>query len=179
MPYNPGVITAVLLATLAWPKNLTDSAAGLSVESRQLMQACWHDSNSGWYALKTTECDGAHVAVTITKDRHIIEDAGYDVPNFGKGMDEFYGPNRIEERTFTPKTKNNISVGSTAAQITKALGKPKTQFRDGARGQFTVLSYLSVHMVDKENGTSLENQYVLKDGKVIEIRIYREAIPGC
>ncbi len=172
----------MLAATLilsAWPKQFVESAAGLNVESVKVRIACWLDPGTGWFALKTRECDGAHVAIIITKDRNVVEENGFDVPGFGREEKDFGSGEAIQRKSFAPKTRNKIAVGSKISTVVRILGTPTARFREGTRKQFEVLQYKAVLMTDKENGKSLENTYVFKEGRLIEIRLFRNLIPGC
>jgi hypothetical protein len=166
------VATAAILSP---PARVTDSVGGFSVQGRTLSQACRHDSRTGHYLLKQLDCDGAHVAVVLTRDRNMVEDWGYDVPNFGTPDPR----GAIEAKPFPLETKNGIRIGMTVAQVEGRIGRPDRVGRRGASGEFLCYLYRKITMEDKENGYALRNTYVFKGGRLIEVQIHGDSIPGC
>ena len=51
------------------------------------------------------DCDGAHTAVTPTKDRRMVTGSGFEVARFGRKPEEAAG-NNIEKRALTLSTKH-------------------------------------------------------------------------
>lgn len=171
-------LVAVLVLGTAWPKNLTVGAAGFSAESRELTNACWHDKKSGYFAYKMLECDGAHRMITLTRDRRMVEESGYDTARFGrKSKIDF--PTTITERAFSPATSHGIKIGMAKAEVLKRLGKPSKSVTKGSKNQYWCALYKKAVMEDKENGEILRNTYIFKNSKLIEIAINLDSIPGC
>lgn len=171
--------TALVVAIVAgWPRHMCVSAGGLSVESFKLTRAAWHDAKSGYFVSKTFECDGSHRRVLMTRDRRMLEDEGYDMSRFGRQPKEF-SDTPVEERAFALKTSGGIAIGMTKATVVKRLGKPARTAVRGAKGEYWCALYKSKVMEDRESGQILRNTYILKNGKLIEIAINLDAIPGC
>ena len=110
--------TAVLLSTLAtWPANMTDSVAGLSLSRRAVTNVSWWDRKSGYFAVKTFECDGAHRMVTLTKDRRILEDMGYDMARFGRKAKGSGEGAQVQDHAFEPATKHGVWIGMSKSAV--------------------------------------------------------------
>ena len=174
------MILALLSALLlvAWPANLTAAVGGVSTEARVASHGCWHDPESGYYLYKTIDCDGAHVQVTLTKDRRMVLDCGFEVARFGRKPEEGPGTG-IEDRKLELATKNGIRIGMTRQEVVEKLGAPtRTAVRGNAREYWCAL-YKKVVMKDRERGHVLRNTYIFKHGKLIEIAINLDSVPGC
>ncbi|MFN6018330.1 MAG: hypothetical protein ACK49N_12215 [Verrucomicrobiota bacterium] len=161
-----------------WAECLTVTLGGISAEDQIIGISCWHDPKSGYYLLKTTECDSAHVAVILTKDRRIVTKCGFEVAGFGRKPE--YGSGEIvEHRKIDLITKNGIHIGMTRKQVEQKLGKPnRTAVRGGTREYWCML-YKKVAMEDKKIGRVLRNTYIFKHDKLIEISINLDSVPGC
>lgn len=61
-------MTALLIAVL-WPKTVTPSLGGVNIEQREPFRIAWRNPDTGWFLIRTFECDGSHRSLTITKDR--------------------------------------------------------------------------------------------------------------
>jgi hypothetical protein len=168
----------ILLTTLAWPRSMTISAGGFSLESRQVTNACWRDPRSGVYALKTMECDGAHRSITVTKDRRVVASSGYNLARFGKPNPEGYS-NEVESRTVKASTAHGVAFGASRTSVVRKLGSPFKTVTRGSKGEFRCDLYKRVVMDSREDGQVLRNTYVYKNGKLIEILLNLDAIPGC
>ena len=175
-----GMILALLSALLvvAWPANLTVAVGGMSTEARVVSHGCWHDPESGYYLYKTIDCDGAHVSVTLTKDRRMVLDCGFEVARFGRKPEETPGTT-IEDRKLELATKNGIRIGMTRQEVEDKLGKPTRTAVRGGEKQYWCALYKKVVMKDRERGHVLRNTYIFKHGKLIEIAINLDSVPGC
>lgn len=170
------VLGAARQDAVTLPKNITDAVAGLSVTKSIVTQTSWFDKKSGFYAIKTYSCDGGHVYARLTRDRRIVEDEGYEVLRFGKHDPERKLPS---EHSFPLSTKNGITIGMSTGQVSKLLGKPIRTSVNGSKKQYTSYLYRYIKMFDKEEGIAFRNTYIFKSGKLIEILITKDAIPGC
>ena len=121
----------VLFFAAAWPSHLTTAAAGMSAEARTVSFGCWHDPASGYYLYKSMDCDGAHTNVTLTKDRRMVTESGFEVARFGRKPDEAAGA-KIEERKLDLVTKNGIRIGMSRDEVVGKLGQPT---RTAVRGE--------------------------------------------
>lgn len=168
---------SLLIMAIAWPSNMCVSMAGLSVESRELTAACWHDPKSGFFAVKTLDCDGAHRMVMLTKDRRVVNDYGYDTTRFGRAPKDDWTGNKVEDHPFAAKTKHGVAIGDTKSRVLAKLGRPTKSVTK--KGIYWCALYKKVVMDDKENGSVLRNTYIFKNGKLIEIMLNLDSIPGC
>ncbi len=176
---NPHMLLALLsLLVVSWPANLTVAVGGMSAEARVVSHACWHDAESGYYLYKAINCDGAHVSVTLTKDRRMVESCGFEVARFGRKPEDAPGT-AVEERKIDLATKHGIRIGMTREQLEEKLGKPTRTAVRGEKKEFWCALYKKVVMKDRERGCVLRNTYIFKHGKLIEISINRDSVPGC
>jgi hypothetical protein len=170
-------ILSVLLVA-AWPANLSVAVGGMSTEARIVTHACWHDPASGYYLYKTMDCDGAHTSVTLTRDRRMVLDCGFEVARFGRKPEETPGAG-IEERKLDLTTKNGIRIGMTRDEVAEKLGAPARTAVRGESKEYWCALYKKVIMKDRERGRVLRNTYIFKHGKLIEIAINLDFVPGC
>lgn len=161
-----------------WPANLTPAVGGMSTEARVVTRGCWHDPASGYYLYKSMDCDGAHTSVTLTRDRRMVLESGFEVARFGRKPEFATGPN-IEERKIELTTKNGIRIGMTREEVVAKLGAPALTAVRGEGKEFWCALYKKIAMRDKQNGHVLRNTYIFKHGKLIEIAINLDSIPGC
>lgn len=169
---------AFFLLLAAWPFNLTVATSGMSAEAREITYGCWHDPQSGYYLYKSMDCDGAHTSITLTKDRRMVTESGFEVARFGRKPKESAGT-KIEERSFDLTTKHGIRIGMSRDEVTGILGAPTRTAVRGKDRQFWCALYKKVEMDDKVNGRVLRNTYIFKNDKLIEIAINLDSIPGC
>lgn len=170
------IVPLILLA--AWPANVSIATGGMSAEARAVTYACWHDPATGYYLYKSMDCDGAHTSITLTKDRRMVTESGFEVARFGRKPEEAPGT-RIEERSFAPVTKHGIRIGMTRAEVTAKLGKPAKTAVRGKEGQFWCALYKHVERESRDSGRILRNTYIFKNDKLIEIAINLDSFPGC
>lgn len=172
------MIALLLLLANIWPSHLTVATAGMSVESRELTYGCWHDPESGYYLYKAMDCDGAHTGITLTKDRRMVLDSGFEVARFGRKPEEGAGA-KIEERRLDLSTKHGIRIGMSRAEVVRKLGQPTKTAVRGKNKEFWCALYKKVAMEDKVSGRVLRNTYIFKNDKLIEIAINLDSVPGC
>lgn len=115
--------TLVVSILAVWPSHLTIAAAGMSAERREVTFGCWHDPKSGYYLYKSMECDGAHTLITLTKDRRMVTESGFEVARFGRRPENFPGT-KIEERSLDLSTKHGIRIGMNRDEVVRKLGAP-------------------------------------------------------
>lgn len=162
-----------------WHKNLTVSGGGMSLLSRKVTYACWHDQKSGYFALKTWDCDGGHRYITITKDRGLLILSGFDLTSFGRPNLNSSEKRAPTEHPFEPETLHGISIGMSEKQVLSRLGKPNKHSHEGKSPRYDTLRYEQTIMQNKTDGQKLLNEYVFKNGKLIQIVLNLEGIPGC
>ena len=171
------VLSFVLLLA-AWPSHLTVAAGGMSAEARTVSFGCWHDPKSGYYLYKSMDCDGGHTAITLTKDRRMVTESGFEVARFGRKPEEAPG-NNIEERALDLVTKHGIRIGMSREEVVAKLGAPTKTAVRGKQKEFWCALYKKMQMEDKVNGRVLRNTYIFKNDKLIEMAINLDSIPGC
>jgi hypothetical protein len=169
---------ASLLLLAASPSNLTIAVAGMSAEGRTVTYGCWHDPASGYYLYKSMDCDGAHTSITLTRDRRMVTDSGFEVARFGRKPEQGAGA-RIEERKLDLVTSHGIRIGMTRAEVVAKVGEPTRTAVRGGDGEYWCALYKKVEMADKLSGRVLRNTYIFKNDKLIELAISLDSIPGC
>ena len=171
-------LLSVTLLLAVWPSNFTVAAAGMSAEASTVTFGCWHDPATGYYLYKAMDCDGAHTGITLTKDRRMVVESGFEVARFGRKPENAAGAN-IEERKLDLSTKNGIRIGMTRDEVVAKLGQPTRTAVRGKNREFWCALYKKVVMEDRVTGKVLRNTYIFKEGKLIEIAINLDSIPGC
>ena len=166
--------TILLLA--AWPSHFTVAVGGMSAERRTITSGCWHDPESGYYLYKSMDCDGAHTLITLTKDRRMVSESGYEVARFGRKPEESAGA-RIEERKLDLSTLNGIRIGMSRDEVVSKLGAPTRTAVRGSEKEYWCALYKKVKMENRVTGRALRNTYIFKHGKLIELSINLDAIP--
>lgn len=162
-----------LLLLVAAPTGVAQSISGYSVEGRKVSQCCAFDVKSGYYLVKTVDCDWSEVSVTITKDRRIVADHGFVI---GGPPTEYSTPKPEPLRL---ETNLGEAIGMTRAQLTQRRGTPTRTAVRGAHREFWCALYRKVRMTSKSEGAVWDNTYIFKNGRLIEIRLDYQAIPGC
>lgn len=172
------MVTLLAIAFFTWPKALTTSIASISVNRIESANKCWRDPKSGYFAYVIMECDGAHRGITLTKDRRMVGEVGYDTGRFGRKLDtEVYG--QVQDKQLTLGAGNGIKIGMTRRQLQSKLGNPSKTAVRGKNGEFWCAMYKKVDMKNREEGEVLRNTYIFKNSKLIEISINLDSVPGC
>ncbi len=171
-------VLSLVFLLAAWPSNLTIATGGMSAEARTVTFGCWHDPKSGYYLYKSMDCDGAHTSITLTKDRRMVTESGFEVARFGRKPEEAPGT-KIDERAFELATKHGVRIGMSRDEVVGKLGTPAKTAVRGKQKEFWCALYKDVQMEDKVSGRILRNTYIFKDGKLIEIAINLDSFPGC
>lgn len=134
------------------------------------------DPATGFYMMRDIECDGADVILTLTRDRHVIYDAGYSVPSLGpKFPDE--GRRKLDTKGLASlKTGKGVAIGDPTSRVRSKLGHPTTIKHTGDRKQYLTYEY---KWTDKSNGDRADyiETYTFRDNKLIEIIFDQEAGP--
>lgn len=173
------MLSLVIVSLLAiWPASLTVALGGMSAESREVSFGCWHDPQSGYYLYKSMECDGAHTLITLTKDRRMVSDSGFEVARFGRKLESNAGA-KIQERSLQLVTRNGIRIGMSKAEVAQKLGAPARTAVRGPDKEYWCALYKRVEMKNRVEGQVLRNTYIFKRDKLIEIAINLDSIPGC
>ena len=161
-----------------WPKSLTVSVGGMSTEARGIAISCWHDPKSGYYLYKAVDCDWGHVSVTLTKDRRMVTNCGFEVARFGRKPENSPGM-AVKHRKIELVTKNGIHIGMSREQVEQKLGRPNRTAARGKNKEYWCMLYKNVAMESSESGRVLRNTYIFKHDKLIEISINLDSVPGC
>ena len=173
----PPMLATILLLT-AWPSHFTVAVGGMSAERRTITSGCWHDPESGYYLYKSMDCDGAHTHIMLTKDRRMVAESGYEVARFGRKPEEGAGA-KIEERKLDLTTLNGIRIGMSRDEVVSKLGPPTRTALRGQEKEYWCALYKKVTMENRVTGAVLRNTYIFKHGKLIELSINLDRIPGC
>jgi hypothetical protein len=138
-----------------------------------------YDPATGYMLVGGVGCGGSSYGETLTRDRYEVARKYHEVP----GFKPLYGvKNGSEEMTVSSKplklvTGNGVRIGDTPSQVVARLGRPTRIKSTGNRHQFRVFHY---HWHDAwsdgppghvdQDGTTYEQDYTFKKGKLIEIR---------
>jgi hypothetical protein len=146
----------------AWvPHDLAGFVIGRGKESAQIKR---RDTKSGFWICRTLECDGGHVTLMLTKDRAILPvPDGWDPESKKAANFRYLGTDR------------GIRIGITESQATDKIGMPLKRKLDGP---YVRTSYEWKNLKNGE-GYIFSQELVFKKGKLIEISVGREAVPGC
>ncbi len=143
-------------------------------------QAGVYDAKTGYFLIRDIECDGGIVSVFLTRDRHMVSNASYKVPNFTPNPDEGAGSQPLTNKPLSSlSTGKGVTIGFSRAQMEAKLGKPTQVKHSGPRKQFVDCIY---RWQDKpgEEGITYEETYTFKEGKLIQIEFLKTAndLPG-
>ena len=158
------------------PPWLDRSMAGYRVsleDSRRTLGV--YDAKRNFYLVRTAECDGAHLSVTLTQDRHVVFGSGYNVPGFKQ--ERGYGELDIKSLS-NLATGRGIQIGDDELILRKRLGRATSVVRTGNRSQFVNHRYVWRN-VKNGQGEIWTNEYIFKRGRLIEIQFARNLVPGC
>jgi hypothetical protein len=161
-----------------WPTNLCASIGTVSAEEQVGGISCWHDTSSGYYLYRVIDCDWAHVGVTLTKDRRMVANCGFEIPNYNDKKKDLPS-NPIVLKKFKLATKNGVQIGMTREQVEKKLGKASRTAVRGGNKEYWCMLYKKAAMEDDSYGCVLRNTYIFKHDKLIEIAINLDRLPGC
>ncbi|HVT13055.1 MAG TPA: hypothetical protein VHE55_12395 [Fimbriimonadaceae bacterium] len=147
------------------PKWFCTKLSGYDIEKRSDIGI--YDSKSGFYLCSTSECDGGYYSLVLTRDRNVVTECGYLVPNFTP-REHDNGTVRLHYRPLRSlSTAKGVKIGDTPAEVRLLLGKPSKTERD---------EFLTYHYKwsDKDSRPDYDQSYVFKAGKLIEIRFDRD-----
>lgn len=167
------VFSPVIAKAPAW---LDKSLAGYQVASDGARsQAGVYDPKRDFYLVRGIECDGAHINVTLTRDRHVVSNWGYQVPS----LPDVKGYLPLQTKPLPSlATSHGVRIGDDEKALRSRLGAPTSITRSGNRNQFRNHSYVWRN-VKSGVGEIWTNEYVFKEGRLIEMTFSRDAVPGC
>ncbi|MBS1716310.1 MAG: hypothetical protein JSS72_01105 [Armatimonadetes bacterium] len=165
-------MTKVLIALLllhgghhgpARPKWEEKSLAGYVFSPKQDKNIAVWDKASGWYLVRSYDCDGAIQSLILTRDRKLVRQEGYAVPSLGAtGSDDSYGDRKLTHRSLTKlATGKGVKIGDTSEMVVQKLGKPSTIHN---KAGFLEYNYHFDH-----KGATVDNTYTFKAGMLIQI----------
>lgn len=122
------------------------------------------DPATGYWIGRGIECDGAHVIVILTKDTKMFRNF-YPLPpgEVPTAKIRFLG------------TDKGVMIGMTENQASAKIGKPKKRKLDGPY----IRTFYEWKDIKNGEGYIYSQELVFKKGKLIEIAVGREAVPGC
>ncbi len=165
------MLLVATLAVAASPRWLDRTLAGyaLAVDGRREMIGV-HDTKRGFYLLRTTECDGAILTLTLTHDRNVVTDQGFSVPEFEpKHSDN--GSIALVERTLPSlRTGKGVVVGDTPNAVRLRLGSPTRTKRHAP-----FLDFVYEGHTREARRTDHVQRYTFKSGRLVEIQFFRDS----
>ncbi|OWU65808.1 MAG: hypothetical protein CBB60_002770 [Armatimonadetes bacterium Cent15-Ar3] len=146
----------------AWvPHDLAGFVIGYGKESAQIKRK---DAKSGFWIYRSLECDGAHVTVRLTRGRPTVP-----IP------DEWDPQSKKPANLRYLGTDRGVTIGLTENQVSAKIGKPQKRKSDGT---YIRTSYEWKNLKNGE-GHIYSQELVFEKGKLIEISVGREVVPGC
>ena len=143
------------------PNDLAGFVIGYGKESAQIKR---RDARSGFWIYRSLECDGAHVTVRLTRGQPMVP-----IP------DEWDPESKKPANFRYLGTDRGVTIGLTENQVSAKIGKPQKRKLDGP---YIRTSYEWKNLKNGE-GYIYSQELVFKKGKLIEITVGREAVPGC
>jgi hypothetical protein len=169
----------MLLVALTWlvgsgdPKWLDSHLAGhVYRPENSTIDLAVHDKKSGYYFVRSGECDGAIVSMVLTKDRKIVSDSGYRIPGY-KFTSKYEDPDRhvVERSLERLGTGKGIMIGDTPKSVRDRLGFPTHANHSGWKKQFLNYEYEITfpHRGEYNDEVVISQTYTFKKGRLIEI----------
>jgi hypothetical protein len=133
------------------------------------------DPRSGFYVVRDGDCDGAFLSLTLTRDRHIVKNAGYRVPSLDP-TPSGDGSRPLATKRLSPlSTGKGVAIGFSPSRVAARLGHPTKIQHSGDRKQFLDYVY---RLEEKASGASYEQTYTFKQGRLIQIEFSSAAGGG-
>ncbi|MEI8281709.1 MAG: hypothetical protein WCG75_04835 [Armatimonadota bacterium] len=153
----------------AWTKATLAGYAVDNDESHRTIAV--YDRAKNYYLTRTAECDGADLTVTLTRDRKVVQDAGYTVPGLPVRAGE--QDHVLTMRSLSSlKTSMGVAIGDSESQVREIVGKPTKVKDEGSRKQYHALTY-EFQTKKRDWSTTYSHRYVFKEGRLIEIQFGR------
>ncbi len=120
------------------------------------------DAKSGFYVVRAGDCDGAFLSITLTRDRHIVKNAGYRVPSLDASKDGDESKRLAAKRLSPLSTGKGVRIGFSPSRVAARLGRPTQIQRSGERKQFVDYVY---RLEERPDGASYQQTYTFnRDG---------------
>jgi len=130
------------------------------------------DPKSGYFLVRSAECDGALLSLVLTRDRKMVSEMGFKVPNY---KTKEAGEQKILIKPIPSlSTGKGVTIGDSPDQVRQRLGPPTKTKHTGGRKQFVELVY-TWKSGKGEDETDIEETYTFKGGKLIEIEFFEGA----
>lgn len=157
-----------MLALLALaPRWLDTEIAGYALKSDPTVGV--HDPKRGYFLVRTIECDGAIVTLTLTRDRNVVSGEGYAVPAFTPREGTPGNLKLVEKPLPSLATGKGVAIGASTDAVRARLGSP-TRTKPHA-------AFLDYVYAWRQHATTHEQRYTFKAGRLIEIQFFRDASP--
>jgi hypothetical protein len=130
-----------------------------------------YDQWKGFYLTRVPECDGGILSVTLTRDRALVSNDGFNVPGYGQDRGP-EAPKVIPKALPSLSTGKGVKIGDNQSQVKKLLGPPTREQFSGSRDQFVDLVY-SWKSGKGGEGAEYDETYTFKQGKLIEVIFLR------
>lgn len=128
-----------------------------------------YDPVRKYYVMREVECDGGVLELTLTKDRNVMADYGFFVPNF-QPKDRENGTRTVTVKPISSlRTGKGVAIGDSIAAVRKRLGKGGHLTKEG---RFVNLVYSWRNRADAQQ---YEERYTFKGGALIEIQFSRNS----
>lgn len=165
------LLPAVLALSLAAPRWLDRMIAGYAIAIDAPHDTIGvHDAARGFYLVRTIECDGAIISLTLTRDRNVVAEAGFAVPNFTPRSGDNGSLPLVSKPLRSLATGKGVLIGDAPSSVVRRLGAPTVK-----KDHRPFLDYVYRVQLNEEAKTSYEQRYTFKGGRLIEIQFGRDA----
>lgn len=144
------------------PKNVDISVAGYVIQKDPVTI---YDKTSGFYLMRSVECDGSHRSIVLTKRR---EQTGWYQ---GAYLSEYH-----ERELAYLRTGRGIAIGDGVKKVIRVLGKPTETIK---KDKWEGLLFVGKVRYAPGEGVNYTSEYVFENGKLIEVRLGQDMVPGC
>lgn len=126
------------------------------------------DPASGFFLVRSSECDGAYVTVLLTRDRRLVKKRGYTLPN--EPHEDTSSFHITPKKLPTLATGKGIKIGDSETRLKSILGRNYKLSVEGSRGQFRVYQYSWEDKSVESMTVSYTQAYTFKAGRLIEVQ---------
>ena len=140
------------------------TVAGYSVEKTG--HTLLRDERTGYYLIRTVECDGAHIHLALCADLRSHADRGFSEADIR--------PGRLRHL----QTGRGIRIGDTPARVRGILGRPTWQGVSKHTPGETVWTYHHLKGT-QQNGVKYVTLFRFRKGRVSGVELSRDLLPGC
>ena len=132
------------------------------------------DKDKNYYLTRTAECDSAILTVSLTRDRKVVQNAGYAVPGFS--AKDSSPDHHLKTRSLRSlSTSMGVAIGDSESKLREIMGKPSKDEDEGSQNQYHSLTYSfqTKKLSPRDIPVQYVHKYIFKENRLIEIHIGR------